>query len=568
MAQDNASSYVRGQAERGELPTGRTYGRNLLDLPQSRVAISNMPMDPGATDFFRGVSENLNREAEVQLKDWQEAVVKQATIEGELEGASKDTVDWKDTNTLRGQAYNAGATKSFEYKTRLQNQARMDALADQFQNDPDGYVKAATAFRDELATKMGQHSQTAVLGKQFVAEMDLDIQRNKLNIDKTVIAQKNEQRKADDLDSISLIETNSYRTAKGLVSNNQDEQRISLQSYHKNKTMLENLYSAVDEKGRPVYSPKEKETALNEFREDYWYNGVAANIDNMNGKDLAAILNDGFEVQTPGGGRVNVMNQVGMKKYTQLKRLVVDKLKQDEANYKERTAKDEKAAKERQEKNGYNTYLLAAEGKTTLADVSKQVYNGDITPEAGKAAANKIIETDGGGAMDNPEVVGMLKQRLARGQSIQSELAKPEIANQLSKKTFYSLVEDEAKSETKILSPVLDMVTKKDMETGFDTPGSELAKEDLRKQYYVFINEGDTPTQAREKLIPLAKQMIAQFGEERQRLLIVKVNTPEGKIDFPATVKALQEKLAAGIITEDVYKGEIALLVGMKEDSK
>lgn len=543
---------------------------NLFDVTRSRVAISGMPMDNGAATMFNNVATSLNKAADASFAEWQDAIVKQETAAGEIDGAGGDP-QYKSGNNLAAEAYNAAAKKSYVTNLETTASATMGQFAEKYKNDPIGYQKATTDYMTGLTQELKSKSQTAGMADLFAGRLALDAQTQQYAIQKRQAAIQKEQAQADNENLYMTIKNNAYREAGGVFSKDETVQKNTLMQFQLSKKALDSSLHAVLPDGTPVYSPKEVQAREEDFFRSF-YTQAAKNYvtqGNPSAEDLSRLMDGTMEIDVPGLGKINLLDNIGADRYDKdVVNFIIQKENEKEATANKARILSERYEKEAQEVNGVGLLMNILNGQpVTMEKIVDDAKHGRI--KASDAASMMKLVMDPNTGVDDPEIVASLKVRATLGEDVTSEVKRQ--ASRMSGKTFEDLLETTAKAQRGIISDnksaLVRQVIKKDP-FGFEDPNSVKKAHDVAMAYDQMIKDNVDPSLAYEK----AQNIVdAIKGEESGFTRVPRYTvTGESGVDVKATFEATEKAFREGRISMEqmIAEGDKLTQIAMDQEAK
>jgi len=533
---------------------------NIFDVTRSRVAISGMPMDTEADRMFSRVSASLGNAADASLAEWQDATIKKEATAGEIEGAGGDP-QYKTGNNLAAEAYNAAAKKSYVTNLETKAASAMGQFAETYKNDPIGYQKATTDYMTGLTQELKSKSHTAGMADLFAGRLALDAQTQQYSIQKRQAAIQKEQAQADNENLYMTIKNNAYREAGGVFSKDTTVQKNTLMQFHLSKQALDSSLNAVLPDGTPVYSPKEKQAREEDFFRSY-YTQAAKNYvtqGNPSPEDLSKIIDGTMEIEVPGLGKINLLDNIGADRYDKdVVNFVLQKENEKEALSNKARVLADRVDKEAQEVTGMGLLMDILNGKEVPMDkIVNDAKLGRI--KASDATSMMKLVMDPNTGIDDYEYVADLSIRAARGEDVIGEARRN--AYRMTGSTFEKILDTSNKAQKGLYndnkSSLYKQLIKKD-QWGFEDPDSIAKAYDIQLAYDQMIKDKMDPTLAYEK----CQQIVDRVkGEEKGFGRVPKyIVTSTAGVDLQKTFEETAKAYEAGRLSEAEYEAEKAKL--------
>ncbi|QDP45862.1 MAG: hypothetical protein Unbinned4026contig1001_10 [Prokaryotic dsDNA virus sp.] len=283
-------------------PQRRALRTNLISMP------ANINVDQGKAANWQRMGANLFRSTMVV----QDRLDEEAKIDGYRRGLSGDLSDeLLFQPTIRGQAFTNQAVKSYFTNLEATSRVRLDELAQQHVNDPQGLEKSVTSYLAQATQDLPEELRgradafMSVTSKPYIA-----------NARKGLIDLKAAQHKATALvqERTAIQQVDVF--AAGLMSTNPEVAQTSLEGLQAVKARLESMYSATikDDLGNehPVFGPEAKAKAMLSLNQRMAKASLLGWFNQQPNK-LAALraLRDGTvqqEIKGPNGETVQVYN--------------------------------------------------------------------------------------------------------------------------------------------------------------------------------------------------------------------------------------------------------------------
>lgn len=535
--------------------------QNIFRPGRTPVALTGTPAFANAAGLLKQVSNSLSQAADVQFKEWQEAVQRKATDEGMMAGA-EGAPEYRAGESLQADAFNTAAKKSYITRLETDASARMAEYAEEFKNDPEGYLKASQKYINGISEELKQSSQTAPLADLFSARLQLDAQSTGYKIQKRYAALQQEQLRADNEALYMTIKNNTYREAGGIFSKDKAVQVNALERLTVSKKALDQSLHAVMPDGTPVYSPMEVQAREQDFYRQFYTRAAQDYIagGDISEEELGQILDGTFSAKIEGLGEINILDNVGADRYeNDVKRFAINKVREQvAAKQKEQRLLDD-SMRQYRETNGLQVLGGLLSGvPMDSREIMSMVESGTLSASDAKSALKLIFDPNSG--QEDYQLVSDLQVRIMQGEDVSSEIRKN--AYRLHGNTFEKLMKENGKTQQGQVDDykkwLSDQALAKDA-FGFVDPNSRKQAVDIMTAYDQMIEDGMEPELAYEKSLTTLEaiqkdRLSGKFG----RIPRYTVTTEGGAVDvaasFEETLKAFNEGRISEIELEAEYQ--------------
>lgn len=198
-----------------------------------------------------GFEDQLDRQAEAE-----------ATTAGAVAGVTGD-FQLQDYGTIRGRAFNKAAVETMAATLETRSIEKLNALQEQYWNDPDGLKTAWDDYRGGVADTLRKQSP-----EQAIAFEQRSIVRGMPLIEQAKDTRYKLTRSEADaalIENEAAIRSEVKNVSADLFSENPDRSRAAAAAIGAVQADYMNIYNAVDPTGKPLYSPEEKAKAKKDF---------------------------------------------------------------------------------------------------------------------------------------------------------------------------------------------------------------------------------------------------------------------------------------------------------------
>ena len=156
--------------------------RSRLKVREANIAAApHINFDTGAANSLQRIAGATSQIASFATQEFARQTARDAQKAGRLAGA-EGTPDFEEGNTIYSEAFNTAAANSFLTRTEADVRAKLDALSNQYANDPVAYEKSSSAYLQGILSEIGQNEQTSFAAPLFESRFALQQQGDMANI--------------------------------------------------------------------------------------------------------------------------------------------------------------------------------------------------------------------------------------------------------------------------------------------------------------------------------------------------------------------------------------------------